>query len=182
MKHLPNILTALRLFMIPLFIFEYFRVPVAAAAIFALACLTDIADGYLARKYSVISVFGTLFDPAADKLLQISAVICLYLSSSIPFFVMVAVTAKELIMMLGALMLLGRKIVIPSNKAGKIGTVIVSVMIISFIAFRQSLKPFEFLLSAALLVTASASLISYFTVFVRTVIRKNRHNSKSNKI
>ena len=79
--NLPNILTILRILLIPFFI-VVFAVPSIsrsnwAAIIFIIASLTDWIDGYLARKYGQVTLSGKLLDPVADKLLVLSALIML---------------------------------------------------------------------------------------------------------
>jgi len=80
--NLPNKLTVLRIFMIPLFLVFFFcpLIPHSyfwAFLTFALASLTDMLDGMIARKYNLVSDFGKLMDPLADKLLTIAAFVCL---------------------------------------------------------------------------------------------------------
>jgi len=80
-SNIPNILTLLRIALIPVFI-AFFYLPVAhanqiCAGIFALAAITDWMDGYLARKLGQMSVFGAFLDPVADKLMVITALILL---------------------------------------------------------------------------------------------------------
>lgn len=75
-KHLPNFLTFLRVLLIPVFIFLFWKENyLSATFVFILAALTDWFDGYLARRFQVLSPFGAFFDPVADKLLVISAVV-----------------------------------------------------------------------------------------------------------
>ena len=81
--NLPNKLTVLRVCMVPVFVFLMLWSGLgsagkyAAAAIFILASVTDWLDGYLARKYHLVTDFGKFMDPIADKLLVGSALICL---------------------------------------------------------------------------------------------------------
>ena len=76
--NLPNKLTVLRVIMIPLFLALFFCGQLLPAfLVFALASLTDMLDGMIARKYNLVTDFGKLMDPLADKLLTISAFICL---------------------------------------------------------------------------------------------------------
>ncbi len=79
--NLPNILTILRIILIPVFIFFYYLpsplTHVLSTSIFVLACLTDWLDGYLARKLHQESRFGAFLDPVADKLIVVVALILL---------------------------------------------------------------------------------------------------------
>ena len=80
--NLPNKLTLLRVFMIPIFV-VFMLVDITpfdnwiALAVFILASLTDLLDGKIARKYNLVTNFGKFMDPLADKLLVCSAMICL---------------------------------------------------------------------------------------------------------
>lgn len=79
--NLPNLLTALRILLIPVFVF-FFYVPVPhanllATLVFGLAALTDWFDGYLARRLGATSAFGAFLDPVADKLMVVTALVLL---------------------------------------------------------------------------------------------------------
>ncbi|MBM3579147.1 MAG: CDP-diacylglycerol--glycerol-3-phosphate 3-phosphatidyltransferase [Alphaproteobacteria bacterium] len=81
MKHLPNLLTSFRLFVIPVLIASFY-IPgmvanIVAAALFGVAAITDYFDGYFARSMKVQSNFGKCLDPIADKLLVIVAIVML---------------------------------------------------------------------------------------------------------
>lgn len=80
-KHLPNILTIIRVLLIPVMIlFYYLPVPwsnFAASLVFALASMTDFFDGYFARKHNSFSKFGAFLDPVADKLTVTTALVIL---------------------------------------------------------------------------------------------------------
>ena len=77
----PNLLTLLRIFLIPVFIVAYYLpfhwAPVATTSLFVLAALTDWLDGYLARRLNQSSPFGAFLDPVADKLMVASALVLL---------------------------------------------------------------------------------------------------------
>ena len=80
-KKIPNVLTLLRVFLIPIYI-VFFLLPydwsnLAAALVFVIACFTDLLDGYLARKWNVCSKFGAFLDPVADKIMVCVALVML---------------------------------------------------------------------------------------------------------
>ena len=79
MKHIPNLLTLIRIILVPFFIYCLFTVQdnfkLYALVIFIFASITDWLDGYLARKYNFTTKLGIYFDPLADKILVSSAFI-----------------------------------------------------------------------------------------------------------
>lgn len=81
MRHLPNILSFLRILLVPLFLWLYFQESMLLSFIgiivFVIAALTDLLDGYIARKKGFQTPFGTFLDPLADKLLTFSGFFCL---------------------------------------------------------------------------------------------------------
>ena len=96
MWNLPNILTLLRIAMIPVFIVVYYMTSwewhnLAAAAIFGLAAATDWVDGYVARKYNLITAFGAFLDPVADKLIVVAAMVVLLEVHATPWFALPAI-------------------------------------------------------------------------------------------
>lgn len=122
--NLPNILTALRVAMIPVFVLTYGQVPPAGSlVIFLVASLTDSLDGYLARKWNQITEFGKLFDPLADKLLLLAVLFCIARSGLIPWWVLVVMAVKELLMMAGSVWMLKKNVVVSANFLGKAATV-----------------------------------------------------------
>ena len=124
--NLPNILTLLRIISVPfigymLYVEEY----TIALVLFIASGLTDILDGYLARKMNSISSFGKLADPFADKLVQVTALAILYTKGVVPWAVLAIVCIKEVLQLLGGFNLFKKKnIVVYSNKIGKIASFI----------------------------------------------------------
>ena len=92
MLNLPNILTIFRFFLIPLFIFAFLSSlkfnNVLAIVIFLLSGVTDVLDGYIARKYNMVTKFGKLLGPLADKLMIISVLWCLVVKKLIPAIIL----------------------------------------------------------------------------------------------
>ncbi|MBJ8326327.1 CDP-diacylglycerol--glycerol-3-phosphate 3-phosphatidyltransferase [Streptococcus pacificus] len=100
-ENLPNLLTVGRIFVIPLFLVltsipDSILVHRLAAIIFALASLTDYFDGYLARKWQVVTNFGKFADPMADKILVMSAFIMLVGLQLAPAWVAAVIICREL--------------------------------------------------------------------------------------
>ena len=129
--NVPNVLTMLRLALIPVFavLFMNGRM-IPALAVYIAASLTDIADGYIARKYRMITDFGKLMDPLADKLMVITMMVLMVLKGIIPLILVILLAAKELLMVLGGLFLLGKGKVVFSAWIGKIAQLLLVIGLI----------------------------------------------------
>ncbi len=134
-KYLPNILSVIRLCMVPVFVILFLNGNIPAAVIvFILAGATDVLDGYIARRFNCTSTLGKVLDPLADKLLQLSAFLCLWYRDYVPFWMPLIYFAKELATAIGALVIFRKtKFVVKSNFFGKLATVLVfgAVFVIS---------------------------------------------------
>lgn len=137
--NIPNALTMLRLVLIPVFVVVFFNTPrdqdkIAALVIFAVASITDMFDGMLARKLNQITDFGKLFDPLADKLMVVTSMVCQAIIGVFPWAAIAVVAAKELIMFFGGMFMLSKGVVVYSNYWGKTAQVffIVSLLLSFF--------------------------------------------------
>lgn len=131
-KNLPNYLTILRFILVPiiftLIICENYFV---AFAFFVSANITDVLDGAIARKYNLITDFGKLMDPLADKITQISTILALIIKGIIPFWILIVLTTKELIMIIVAFTLYKNKdVTVYSKWYGKAATILFFVAIV----------------------------------------------------
>ncbi len=121
--NLPNKLTVLRLFITAGFVI-CLTVPVTGALTLALilfitASITDYLDGAIARKHNLITDFGKLMDPVADKILTAAAFVCLIPFGLIPAWVVIIIIAREFLIT-GLRLLAGNKgVVLPAEKLGK---------------------------------------------------------------
>ena len=127
--NLPNKLTLLRIILIPFFVF-FLLAPVdipgkqyIALGIFAIASLTDLIDGKIARKYNLVTNFGKFMDPIADKLLVSTALICFVQLDWIPAYMAVIIIAREFIVTGMRLLANGEGRVIAASMWGKAKTV-----------------------------------------------------------
>ena len=129
--NLPNVLTVMRMILVPVFAWLYSHAaPGWALGVYLLAGLTDALDGYLARKNNQITSFGKLMDPLADKLMNITMLCCLAWDGRIETWVPVAMLIKELTMVVVcAVMFRKKSIVAHANIFGKIATVLFIVAI-----------------------------------------------------
>ncbi|MCX7843520.1 MAG: CDP-diacylglycerol--glycerol-3-phosphate 3-phosphatidyltransferase [Clostridia bacterium] len=137
--NLPNILTAIRFIIIPFFGYCLFtRQYYLAVFLFTMGGITDIMDGYIARKYNLVTSFGKLADPVADKLMQLTAFIILTLQGLIPIVFLIVVMAKETFMVLGSITLYKKQNhVVSANWYGKLATVIFYIAIVATILLQK---------------------------------------------
>lgn len=138
LKHIPNILTVIRLLLIPVIvIFIFTGNYILAFVFFTISGITDIADGFIARKFNLVSNFGKLMDPLADKLTQIAALASLVFTNIIPIWILLIVFLKEFIMICGASFLYGKDVVVYSRWYGKLATVLFYIAIVISLLLKQ---------------------------------------------
>lgn len=133
--NLANILTGLRLMLVPVFLVALFAGNgheivgrIAAFVIFTVACITDRLDGLLTRRYGMATEFGAFVDPIADKTLIGAALIGLSMLGDLPWWVTVLIMTRELGVTLLRLAVIHRG-VIPASWGGKLKTVVQAVAI-----------------------------------------------------
>ena len=179
-KHVPNILTMCRFVLIPFIFGSIVNNQYVAAFIFlTLSGITDILDGFIARKFNLITNFGKLMDPLADKLTQISTIASLTIIHIIPIWILVVVLLKELIMIAGASFLYGKELVVSSRWYGKLATVLFYLAIVCsfFITYWNkdlimhpeyslpTLPQFDTYVYYLALIATIFSLVMYFKTF-----------------
>ena len=170
LKHIPNALTMCRFVLIPFIVGAILEKNYIVAFIFlTISGLTDVLDGFIARKFNFITNFGKLIDPLADKATQISTLIALSYIKIIPYWMLILVFAKEGVMIAGASFLYGKQLVVSSRWYGKLATVlfylaIISSLLINQFHFEISLRVDLYLYYLAILATIF-SLIMYAIQF-----------------
>ena len=97
---IPNLLSLFRLVLIPVYVLIYLNAKEAtdyylAAGILAVSCLTDMIDGQIARHFHMISSFGKILDPLADKATQFTLIICLAVKYSVLWYLVILFVIKE---------------------------------------------------------------------------------------
>lgn len=181
-KHVPNILTIIRFILIPFIVYYITKEQYILSFIFlTISGLTDILDGFIARKFNFITNFGKLVDPLADKLTQIAILATLVILKIIPSWILFIVVLKEAIMIAGASFLYGKELVVSSKWFGKLATVLFYIAIVCSFGIKywntsiyNPLDPSSFLLPQfdiyiyyLALISTIFSLIMYFITFYK---------------
>lgn len=168
--NLPNKLTLLRILLIPVFCvflcMEGWTWQLIAALIFILASLTDMLDGYIARRDHLVTDFGKLMDPIADKMLVTSAMIFMVAQSRMSALVVLLFVSREFIISAFRMLAASRGTVIAADKLGKYKTVAQMLAIVMLILFKPLGE------SAALLGNAgmiAADIVTYIALILSLV-------------
>ena len=192
-KHVPNILTIIRFLLIPIIvIFAFEDNYIATIIVLTISGLTDVLDGYIARKYNFITNFGKLMDPLADKMTQVALLGTLAIQKIIPVWIIVVVIIKEFLMVSGASFLYGKELVVSSKWYGKLTTVLFYVAIVCslFIQYWNSsnlitlskLPEFDTYIYYLAVLTTIFSLIMYIKAFYMQGYLKKALEQESNLI
>ncbi len=183
--NVPNALTMLRMALIP--VFWYFMMDgrlYAGLAVFAAASLTDIADGYIARKYDLITDFGKLMDPLADKLMVISMMTSLAIKGIAPWLALAIILAKEAAMVAGGAILYKHHVVVYAIWIGKLAQATVVCALISCFFHEPLQNALGFPLHTALLWLGVALTLCALGVYMKQAIgqyREARRKEKENQ-
>ena len=182
LKHVPNILTIIRFILVPFIVgFALQDNYIVAAVFLILSAITDVADGYIARKFNFITDFGKLMDPLADKFTQVATLIVLVVQGIIHWWIVVIVLIKEFILVVGASFLYGKDLVVSSKWYGKAATVLFYIAIFLSMMFKQFqvdlpiVTNIIFYLAIAFTLFA---LVMYFKAFFVKDYLKKEHTQK----
>lgn len=132
MLNVPNVLTLIRLLLIPVYLFFYFSDYAfgkqLALLVLLLAGFTDLADGFIARKYNWVTTIGSILDPLADKLMIISVFVSFAISGMISWRLAAPFLIRDAGMILASALILHRRNkTVPANIFGKLTTLFVYV-------------------------------------------------------
>ncbi len=170
---LPNILTMIRLIMalsfVPVFFYEQHSNPdgVVSLVLYTLASITDIIDGYIARKHSAISDFGKIFDPLADKLLQFIVSVCIACVEPVFIIIPIFLFVREILMLIGTIVLYKKKVVLCSNIYGKLASVVYFLLFFTMLGFRHALSvPVKICFIVIFLLVSLIAFLQYIQVYI----------------
>ena len=142
--NLANILTMVRVLLVPvfavLFLGDTTATRFAATAVFLAAAITDRLDGQIARSRGLVTNFGKIADPIADKALVLTALVLLSIDGLVPWWVTIVVIVRELGITLLRFLMIRRSVIAASN-GGKLKTVLQLVFIIAFLVPWHALLP-----------------------------------------
>ncbi|HEY2815530.1 MAG TPA: CDP-alcohol phosphatidyltransferase family protein [Casimicrobiaceae bacterium] len=158
---MPNLITFARLVLVPIVAYLIISKSYAAAAIvFLIAALSDLADGYIARRFNLVSKLGALLDPVADKLNMFVATVTLALQDLLPIWLALAIVARDIAIVAGVLAyrLRGRSLEMKPTRLSKVNT------------FLEFLVLLLVLLSAARFIAPAIRLSPLFLVVLATVL------------
>ena len=173
--NVPNALTMIRMALIP--VYWYFMLNdqlYAALGVFAVASLTDVADGYIARKHHLITNFGKLADPLADKLMALSVLLSLAIKGIAPWAAVVILLLKEGTMLVGGIILLRHKEVVHSIWIGKLAQTVVVISLLSCFFHQWLTETLGFPLHLWLLWLGIALTLIALGVYMNWAIRRYR--------
>ncbi|KFZ27142.1 MAG: CDP-diacylglycerol--glycerol-3-phosphate 3-phosphatidyltransferase [Candidatus Izimaplasma bacterium HR2] len=180
--NLPNKISMIRIFIIPIMVIAYYLVPdtipigyhvnllwYIVPGLFVIASITDFIDGYVARKYDLVTTFGKFIDPLADKLLVMTALLLLTVEGIIPVWIVITILSREFIVTGIRLVAAPTGKVIAASKLGKYktATTMVALVILLMFKFDEAFEFYGMILLYIGLVLTVVSGIEYFW--------KNRH-------
>ncbi len=152
----PNTLTIVRLLLIPVYLYFFLKGEYIISGIFfSISGLTDFMDGYLARKYNMVTDLGKILDPLADKLTLISILAVLIYTNLIPRVISVTLLIRELLVLLGSGIMysMGKKLLSPTL-LGKLSVFLLYVAIAAY------LLNFQFINMVLLYIVIPINIIS----------------------
>ncbi len=181
----PNFLTLFRILTVPVVVLLLYAPPgrdisfaksVAATVLFTVSAFTDLFDGYLARRYAMVTSLGKLLDPLADKLLVCAAVVMLIPPSRVPAWMVVIIVGREI----GVTGLRGfastEGVIIAASSLGKAKTVILSIavgaLILNYPVFGINIHLLGMVFLWAGLILTSWSGMDYFFRFLREIFNQ----------
>lgn len=164
MNTIPNKITAFRILMIPVFLILAYAEQLSwAFVVYIIACLSDIADGYIARRYNLITAFGKFADPLADKMLVLSAMCIMIERGQMPGWVAAVVLCREFAVSGLRLVAVEQNRVIAAAWSGKLKTGCTMVGLGAMLVFPHS-SFVNTVSSALILITTVFSGVQYFVV------------------
>jgi len=182
MHHIPNILSGFRISLIPFFIYQVLMGNMLTAGIILIiSAITDIVDGYLARRFKWVTDLGKILDPAADKLTQVSICVLFVVQFTQFWVFFVVLILRDLVMLVAAGYFVKHKMPLTGARwFGKISTVVFFISMIFIALFPGLPLAYVYILLALTTFSAVIALIMYVPEFVR--FKRKRLHSDNPKL
>lgn len=165
--NVPNLLTVLRLVMVPFAVYCALKQRmILGFIIYLAACATDVLDGYIARKFNLVSDAGKLLDPLADKVMIMAMVVTFTVMGLYPIAILIIILAKEILMIIGAIFLYRKNVVVQANWSGKSAALLTHVSIgLAFLSFFYKQAYYYVMLIAIIATLVSLAQYTYLYFF-----------------
>jgi CDP-diacylglycerol--glycerol-3-phosphate 3-phosphatidyltransferase len=177
---LPNVLTVFRILLVPVLVAallsEAGSGDLLAAAVFAIASVTDALDGWIARRNRSESTFGKLMDPLADKLLVVAALVSLVALNRLSAVVAMVIIAREFAVTGLRQLAMEEGHVIPASLWGKLKTVTQIAMVLVLIAVDRHTIAVDVLVAVTLVVTVASGVVYFFNFRSLLQARPSSHS------
>ena len=177
LKNIPNVLSIIRICLVGVFVYVFFSNHpnnlIWALVVFLSAGLTDVIDGFLARRFNWITNLGKILDPLADKLMQCTVLVCMLIKDMIPLWLVIPFILKEFLILLGGLLVIKkRKVVVVSNIFGKATVVLFYAAIVFCITAREFLEKNPvvlYIVCSFVLIAAISAFVNYITGYFKAL-------------
>lgn len=174
--NIPNALSLVRLLLLPVFAVLYLKNNLYwALGVLVLSGVTDLLDGIIARKCNQITEIGKLLDPIADKITQVTVLVCLTVRNPALIPLVIICLVKETLQLIGGWILLSRNEVIRGSKwCGKVSTFTfyIAMLIVAF------WKPLSRELMVALIALVAITMLFSFFMYMSVYIKIRREKSE----
>ena len=176
---IPNIMSMFRLVLIPVILILYIKERyLAAGIVFIVSGVTDVVDGWVARKFNMVSNLGKALDPAADKLTQAAALVCISVRHNEVIPLMALFIIVQIVMALTGIHTIQRTGNMVSAKwYGKFNTVLLTVSIAAIVIFGLSGLPL-IIITSVCFVSGVVTLVMYMVHYAQMIKRSDEEDEK----
>ena len=181
-KYIPNILTSSRILLTPVFLYflfsDFSHSKLIALLVFMVASITDAFDGFYARKYNLITKFGTFFDPLADKLLVLSAfygfMFIPILDTEVKLWMIILISFRDVVVTLLRMIMEHKGMTMVTSRVSKMKTVLqistITFILTYLILFSYNISYWQLLSEQFLLINNISFSILYFCMILTTIV------------
>lgn len=182
LKHIPNILSVIRILLVFVFLYVFFVIGniYIALVIFLVAGATDVIDGFLARRNGWITNLGKILDPFADKLMQCTVLVSLCIKDIVPLWFVIPFFAKEIFtLIIGFIVIRRRSVNVVSKWYGKFAvclfyaTIAVSILAKDFLAVHPLVAAFIFIPAVVFAIGALVAYVNHYAYLKKEEVNKS---------